>query len=486
MKFIVVINLPDNVEKTQAIYKCFEETAKQKNIETFINVEGLDDKESLINKELVEEAFAVVVVSDTEYENDLFKEKSFIQVSSDEAIEDTEKIFEMIVDSEIPELEEKVEDIEEVEEADELIETQEFEQIEIAEEESLDKIEPVKMIIDEEGDKVDNQPKTIYRHLSSGVTAIIPIIIAGGLLTILSYCFGFDTRFDSGFRGSIVSLAATVMGLIVPILSAFIAFSISDRAGFITGLVAGVFAFSMGAGFLGGIIAGFLAGYIVKWLITLLKFPKSWDNFKLIILVPLLAIFIVGILMIYVADPIIGALYDNIYSWIKNLSQGNIVLFGAIIGLFVAFDIGGPFSKATLASTIALVGSGLFVPQAAAIAAAMVPPLGLALATVIAKDKFNDEEKETGRATWLLGLSALTEGAIPFAAADPIRVIPSIMIGSALTGAVAAAFGSGISVAKGGIFALSVTGAVTGFAGIIFAIIVGMVVTAYLIKYFKN
>jgi PTS system fructose-specific IIC component len=168
------------------------------------------------------------------------------------------------------------------------------------------------------------------------------------------------------------------------------------------------------------------------------------------------------------------------------LSSGNVVIFGLVAGLLVAFDVGGVFSKTTLAGAFALVGTGALVPQAAVMAAAIAAPLGLALATVIAKDKFTPEEKELGNASWLLGLSALTEGIIPFAASDPIRVIPAAMVGSSVTGLLTALFGAEINVSNGGIFALTVSGAVTGVLGILVSIIVGAVVTAYLIKFLKK
>lgn len=323
-------------------------------------------------------------------------------------------------------------------------------------------------------------------YLGNGANAIIPLVTVGGLLTVLAYCFGIDTKQADGFAGSIVKIAAVTLTFIVPLLSAFIANTMVDKVGFVPGLIGGIFANTFGAGFIGGILAGLFAGYVTMFLIKYIKLPDGWNAFNSLILVPLIAVFVVGLVMVYIGEPIVKALADVAASWVKDLSVGNVAVFGLVAGLLVAFDIGGVFSKAFSAGAFALVGIGALVPQAAVMAAAMAAPLGLALATVIAKEKFTEEEKELGKASWLFGLSALTEGIIPFAASDPIRVIPSAMIGSAVTGFLTALFGAEVNVANGGVFALTISGAVTGVLGILVSIIVGAFVTAYLVKYLKK
>lgn len=457
MKLVVVINLSDNLEKTHLVYQSLRDTAIIRNIDISIEVVGLESEDNILTAQSIDDAAAVIIVTETDFPKERFMNKRIIELSTQEAENNIDGIFDSI----------------------------------IAEEKSMDNSSNNEVLnnvnnVKEVDIKVDNQSKVIYSYLKSGVTAIIPLIITGGLLTVLAYFFSIDTKNATGFSGTIVSIATCVLAFIVPILSGFIAFSIADRAGFLTGLIGGAFASVLGLGFLGGIIVGLISGYLAKYLLKYIRLPQSWDAFKTVVLVPLLSIFIIGLFMVYVADPIAKVFYDVIGSWIKDLSMSNLIIMGAIIGLFVAFDIGGIFSKATLVSAFALVGSGVFIPQAAAIAAAMVPPLGLALATVIAKNKFSSEEKEAGKAAWILGISALTEGAIPFAVVDPIRVIPSAMIGSAITGALVAAFGSCVKVANGGIFALTVNGAVTGLLGIVISIIVGVIITAYLVKYLKK
>lgn len=328
--------------------------------------------------------------------------------------------------------------------------------------------------------------KKVSGYLENGASAIVPLVIVGGLLTVLAYFFGIDTKQADGFAGSIVKISVVILSFIVPLLSAFIANTMVEKIGFVPGLIGGIFASTLGAGFIGGILTGLLAGYVTMFLIKYIKLPEKYNNFNSSILVPLIAVFVVGLVMIYIGEPIVKILGEVASRWIKDLSTGSVALFGLVAGLLVTFDIGGVFSKTALAGAFTLVGTGVLAPEAAVMAAAMSAPLGLALATVIAKEKFTTEEKELGRASWILGLSALTEGIIPFAAADPIRVIPAAMVGSAVTGLLTVLFGAEVNVVNGGIFALAVSGAVTGIFGIVVSIVVGAVITAYLIKYLKK
>ena len=323
-------------------------------------------------------------------------------------------------------------------------------------------------------------------YLGSGANAIIPLVVVGGLLTVLAYFFGINTKQADGFAGSIVKISIVTLTFIVPLLSAFIANAMVEKVGFVPGLIGGIFASTLGSGFIGGILAGLFAGYVTIFLLKYIKLSEKYKNFKSSILVPTITVFAIGLVMIYVGEPIVKALTEIATSWVKDLSADRVAVFGLVAGLLVGFDFGGVFSKAVLEGAFALVGTGGFVQGATVMAAAMAAPLGLALATVIAKEKFTVEEKEFGKASWLLGLSSLAEGIIPFAAADPIRVIPAVMVGSAVTGFLTALFGAEVNVANGGVFALTVPGAVTGVLGILISIIIGAVVTAYLVKYLKK
>lgn len=478
MKLLCVINYPDNLDKTNSIYQNMQQAADENSIDIIFQIQGLENQENKATDEEVENSDVIIIVSDKEYTDSRFENKIFLEVTGEQAENDSQSIIKLAQNVNTLGLD----GIEKVISEDEM-------EVEDEKEEEEEKVEDKEEINEEEnnegGEIILEEKKGIYNHLSNGVLAIVPLIITGGLLTFISYFFGIDGKIENSFGGAICSMATSVFALVVPILAGFIAYSIADRAGFVTGLVGGAFASVIGTGFLGGIIAGLIAGYLCKGLIALFKMPQKMEGFKLNILVPLLSIFIVGMFMIYAANPFIEWLNNLVLNWIKVLGEGNIVLLCAIIGLFVGFDVGGVFSKATIAATIIMFGLGLGVPQAAVFACAMVPPLGLALAVAMARNKFSDSEKDAGNAAWFLGIAGLTEGVIPFAVADPIRVIPSTMIGSAITGTIVALFGATTTVANSGLFALTVSGALTGILGITVAVLVGVIVTALLVKYLK-
>jgi len=310
---------------------------------------------------------------------------------------------------------------------------------------------------------------------------MIPFVTAGGILIALSFIFGIEAFKEEG------SLAAALMtigggsafALMIPIFAGYISYSIADRPGLVPGMVGGMLASSIGAGFLGGIIAGFLAGYTVEFLKKHIKLPKSMSGLMPVLVLPVLSSLIVGLLMIYIIGGPASSINVGMSNWLSSMSGVNSILLGLIIGLMMAFDMGGPVNKAAYTFGVGtLVAGQTSMVMAAVMAAGMVPPLGVALATVIAKNKFNKEEKEAGKAAWALGASFITEGAIPFAAGDPIRVIPSIMAGAAVTGALSMLFKSGLAVPHGGIFVLLIPGAVSNLFMYIVSIAVGTVVTA--------
>lgn len=308
--------------------------------------------------------------------------------------------------------------------------------------------------------KEGNSP---YRHLLTGVSYMLPMVVAGGLCIALSFIFGIKAFEVKG------TLAAALMqigggsafALMVPVLAGFIAFSIADRPGLTPGLIGGMLAVSTGAGFLGGIIAGFLAGYVAKAIGSKLHLPQSMEALKPILIIPLVASVVTGLIMIYVVGTPVAKIMDSLTHWLQSLGTANAVLLGAILGAMMCADMGGPVNKAAYAFGVALLSSSVYAPMAAIMAAGMVPPLAMGLATLLARRKFEKSEQEGGKAALVLGLCFISEGAIPFAARDPMRVLPCCIAGGALTGALSMAFGAKLMAPHGGLFVLLIPGAIT-------------------------
>ncbi|ATM85318.1 PTS fructose transporter subunit IIBC [Yersinia massiliensis] len=316
-----------------------------------------------------------------------------------------------------------------------------------------------------------------YRHLLTGVSYMLPMVVAGGLCIALSFVFGIKAFEVKG------TLAAALMqigggsafALMVPVLAGFIAFSIADRPGLTPGLIGGMLAVSTGAGFLGGIIAGFLAGYVAKAISTKLQLPQSMEALKPILIIPLVASLIVGLVMIYVVGTPVAKIMTGLTNWLQSMGTANAVLLGAILGAMMCTDMGGPVNKAAYAFGVALLSSSVYAPMAAIMAAGMVPPLAMGLATLLARHKFDKGEQEGGKAALVLGLCFISEGAIPFAARDPMRVLPCCIAGGALTGALSMAFGAQLMAPHGGLFVLLIPGAIHPVLLYLVAIIAGTV-----------
>ena len=343
--------------------------------------------------------------------------------------------------------------------------------------------------------------------LMTGVSYMIPFVAAGGLLIALGFMLGgYDVfkHYDVNGTANITQLAGSfnigdphwwgaimfwtgkaAFAFLVPVLAGFIAFAIADRPGIAPGFVGGAIAVTVGAGFLGGLIAAFIAGGLAYWM-GRWKVPNWLKPMMPVVVIPLLSSFIVGFAMFIVLGAPLKALMDGLTNWLNGLSTGSMALLGIVLGLMMAFDMGGPVNKVAyvFATTglAAVSAETAHAPQlvvmAIVMAAGMTPPLGLALATVLAKNKFSYAERQNGKAAWVLGASFITEGAIPFAAADPIRVIPSIMIGSGVTGALVGLFGNELRAPHGGIW---VFGLVSSWPTYLLAVLIGTVVTAFLV-----
>jgi len=334
--------------------------------------------------------------------------------------------------------------------------------------------------------------------LMTGVSYVIPFVAAGGLLIALSFALGgyeitdapkVTEQFDWGSLQSWAALMFQIggiaFGFLVPILAGFIAFAMGDRPALVPGIVGGFIAVEVQAGFIGGLIAGLLAGAVVLG-IRKIKVPRSVAGIMPVVVIPLVSTLIVGILMFVVLGPPLAALAAGLTDWLNGLSGANKIILGVILGLMMGFDMGGPINKT--AYSFAALGLAAATPasfeiMAAVMAAGMTPPLGLALATVLRKKLFTHVERENGKAAWVLGASFITEGAIPFAAGDPLRVIPSLMAGSAVTGGLSMAFGCTSRAPHGGIFVVPLIG--NPFLYLI-AIIIGTVVTAFLVVTLKS
>jgi PTS system fructose-specific IIC component len=362
----------------------------------------------------------------------------------------------------------------------------------------------------------------LRQWLMTGVSYMIPFVAAGGILIALGFMFGGDevvtklyggtwhghTYADvagslplggslqidkligqAGYAGLLFAIGKIAFLMLVPILAGFIAFAIADRPGLVPGVVGGLIATANGAGFLGGLVAGLAAGGVAYWLAHL-SVPRAVKSIMPVVVIPLISTIVVGLLMTIAVGKPVASAQTHLSNWLSGLSGTNAILLGILLGLMMAFDMGGPVNKVAYTfATAGLTAAGNattgseFKVMAAVMAAGMVPPLGLALATVLRRALFTDAEREAGDAAWLLGLSFITEGAIPFAAGDPVRVIPSIMAGSAVTGGLTMAFDATLRAPHGGIWVIGLIGRPVLF---LLAIAVGTVVTALTVVALKS
>ncbi len=340
-----------------------------------------------------------------------------------------------------------------------------------------------------------------YKHLLTGVSYMIPFVVAGGIMIALAFAIGgyqiafYDfskPNFMAIIAGTLFTAPLTSLGaalfvvgaksaflLFVPVLSAYIAYSIADRPGLAPGMIGGILAGFANTGFLGGLASGFLAGYVVLGLTRAIRLPRNLAGLMPVLILPLFGSLIVGLLMVYVVGTPIALLNQALINGLKGLQGANAAILGLILGLMMAFDMGGPVNKAAYAFATGLLLSQhpLYAPMAAVMAAGMTPPLGIALATALFKDRFTHDEREAGKAAWVLGASFITEGVIPFAAEDPFRVIPSCMVGSAITGALSMLLGAQLRVPHGGIWVMFIPGVVSNLPLYLLSIVIGTVVT---------
>ncbi|MFH4907315.1 PTS fructose transporter subunit IIABC [Staphylococcus cohnii] len=326
--------------------------------------------------------------------------------------------------------------------------------------------------------------KTIYKHLMNGVSNMLPLVIAGGILMAIVFLFGansFDPKSSdyNAFAEQLWNIGnKSAFMLIIPILAGYIARSIADKPGFAAGLVGGLLASTGDSGFIGGILAGFLAGYLTLAIKKLTNgMPQSLEGLKPTLIFPVFSVSITGLLMIYVLNPPASWLNNLLLNGLQSLSGTNIMLLGLVIGAMMAIDMGGPFNKAAYVFAVAALTEGNAAPITAAMIGGMVPPIAIATAMLLFRKKFTKEQKGSIVPNYVMGLSFITEGAIPFAAADPIRVIPSMMVGSGVAGAIALGLGSSIQAPHGGIIVILGTDFSHVLQSLI-AIIIGAIIAA--------
>ncbi|HEX8596234.1 MAG TPA: PTS fructose-like transporter subunit IIB [Pseudomonas sp.] len=324
------------------------------------------------------------------------------------------------------------------------------------------------------------QEKTgVYKHLLTGVSYMLPMVVAGGLLIALSFVFGITAFKEQG------TLAAALMQiggdaafkLMVPLLAGYIAYSIADRPGLAPGMIGGLLASTLGAGFIGGIAAGFIAGYSAWAVNRYARLPASVEALKPILIIPLLSSLFTGLVMIYVVGKPVAGLLESLTQFLDSMGTTNAILLGVVLGAMMCVDLGGPINKASYAFSVGLLASQSYAPMAAAMAAGMVPPIGMGIASFIARRKFAQSEREAGKAAFVLGLCFISEGAIPFAAKDPLRVIPASIAGGALTGALSMYFGCKLMAPHGGLFVMLIPNAINHALLYLLAIVAGSLVT---------
>ncbi|MBB3905834.1 PTS fructose transporter subunit IIABC [Anoxybacteroides rupiense] len=451
-KIVAVTACPTGIAHTYMAADALKAKAKEMNIDIKVETNGSSGVKNELTAKEIEEASAVIVAADKQVEMERFRGKPVLQVPVAQAIRQPERLIEQALKQEAP-------------------------------------------VYQGSGAKLESthvKGRTgFYKHLMNGVSNMLPFVVGGGILIAISFLFGikaFDPN-DPSFHPLAKALmdigSGNAFALMIPVLAGFIAMSIADRPGFAPGMVGGFIAANGGAGFLGGLIAGFLAGYLVVGLKKAFhKLPAAFEGIKPVLIYPLFGILITGFIMLYVIVDPVKALNDGMKHWLSSLGTGNLVLLGLILGGMMAIDMGGPINKAAFTFGLAMIDAGNYAPHAAIMAGGMVPPLGLALATTLFKRKFTKAEREAGKTCYIMGATFITEGAIPFAAADPVRVIPSIIVGSAIAGALTMLFKIGLPAPHGGIFVIPI---VKGSPWLyILAILIGSIVTALMIGLWKK
>lgn len=452
MKIVAITSCPTGIAHTYMAAESLTIAAKEMGIDMKVETQGSVGAENVLTEKDIMEAHAVIIAADTNVSKERFAGKPLVEVGVSEAIKNAKGLIERAKSAKA-------------------------EKVTVTESCEKDSAAPKK------------ERKGAYKHLMTGVSFMLPFVVAGGLLIALGFLFGGIYVYENaGTIGeTIFSTGKVAFGMMLPVLAGYIAYSIADRPGLVPGFVGGMLAGNVGAGFLGALLAGFVAGYIVQGIKKFVKVPRSMQGLMPILIIPVLSTLAMAIIMVFILGGPVKAINDAMNSGLKSLSGSSAVILGLVLGMMMAIDMGGPINKAAyLFGTATLATNEPSAIMAAVMVAGMVPPLGIALATIIAKKKFTPEEREAGKANWVMGLSFITEGAIPFAAADPIRVLPSLMAGSGIAGALSMLFNAKIVVPHGGAFVLGIPNVGSNILMYTVAMIVGTVVTAVLLSVLKK
>ena len=435
---LAVTGCPTGIAHTYMAAESLEKKAAELGCKIKVETRGSGGAKNVLTKEEIAAADCIIVAADTQVPMERFDGKPVIQCKVADGISKAEELIKRAMDKKAP-----------------LYRASEKE----TGESGL-----------ESGDSVGHR---IYRHLMNGVSHMLPFVVGGGILIALAFLIdGFSVDLNAlpleerANFGTITPLAAMfksiggiAFGFMLPVLAGFIAMSIADRPGLAVGFVGGAIAANGTSGFLGALAAGFLAGYTVKLLKKIFgKLPDSLDGIKPVLLYPLLGIFIVGVVMTYAVEPPVGALNTMINNGLNGMNNMSAVLLGALLGGMMAVDMGGPVNKAAYVFGTASIAAGNYNIMAAVMVGGMVPPLAIAFAALLFKNKFTAEQRKAGPTNFIMGLSFITEGAIPFAASDPLHVIPACVAGSAVAGALSMAFHCTLMAPHGGIFVFLTVG----------------------------
>ncbi|PEA80007.1 PTS fructose transporter subunit IIABC [Bacillus wiedmannii] len=446
---LAVTACPTGIAHTYMAADSLKAKAAELGIAIKVETNGSTGIKNGLTKEDIERATAIIVAADKQVEMNRFAGKHVIQVPVADGIRKTETLLKRAIKQDAP----------------------------------------IFKAIKEDG-KTESTEKEkglgIYKHLMNGVSNMLPFVVGGGILIALAFMFGGIKA-----EGPIAEILMTIGGgekgaflFLVPILAGFIASSIADRPGFMPGIVGGFLAAQANAGFLGGLIAGFLAGYVVVGLKKLFSsLPAQLEGIKPVLIYPVLGLLITGVIMLKVVNPPVVALNEMLTSWLNSLGGTNAILLGLILGGMMAIDMGGPINKAAFTFGIAAISAGNFGVHSAVMAGGMVPPLAIAFATTFFKSKFTEAERKSGLTNYIMGASFITEGAIPFAAADPIRVIVSCVVGSSIAGALSMLFQITLPAPHGGLFVIALVNKPVLY---IFSIFIGTVISALMMGIWKK
>ncbi|CUP13055.1 PTS fructose transporter subunit IIABC [Agathobacter rectalis] len=438
--FIVAVTAcPTGIAHTYMAAEAIEKKAKELGYQVKVETRGSGGAKNVLTDDEIAKAAGVIVACDTNVPTDRFDGKKVIECQVSDGINKAEELIKRIASGDAP----------------------------------VFKASGKKEASHSSVGGKESIGHQIYKHLMNGVSHMLPFVVGGGILIAIAFLIdGFSVDLNSlpadqrANFGTITQAAAmfkgiggTAFGFMLPILAGFIAMSIADRPGLAVGFVGGSIAANGTSGFLGALVAGFVAGYIVLLLNKVFsKLPESLDGMKPVLLYPLLGIFLVGVIMQFVVEPPIGALNTAINNGLNGLNGASAVVLGVLLGGMMSVDMGGPVNKAAYVFGTASIAAGNYNIMAAVMIGGMVPPLAIALATIFFKNKFTAEERKAGPTNFIMGLSFITEGAIPFAASDPLHVLPACVVGSAVAGGLSMAFGCTLMAPHGGIFVVPTIG----------------------------